>query len=147
MGMRCSEARCFRWVTGYRRANGAVVSISSVSAAISIFCGDSSSSVAFLVFLGRGVMESSKCRLLIWPKAIRLNGKVPIAAMTDGLGDARMAAVSKPSSLSMRAIPAFEGLVVVSVLFVIVNSLRVALRTKLFATSRVTPLVEVAVAG
>lgn len=109
-------------------AGARVVSICSVSAAISIFCGDSSSSVAFLVFFGRGVMESSKSRRLIWPKAIRLNGNVPIEVMPNGLGDARMAAVSKPSSPSMR-VPAFENLVI-SVLFVIVNSLRVALRNK-----------------
>jgi hypothetical protein len=68
----------------------------------------------------------SKSRRLIWPKAIRLNGNVPIEVMPSGLGDARMAAVSKPSSPSMR-VPAFENLVI-SVLFVIVNSLRVALR-------------------
>ena len=98
-------------------------------------------------FLRSQCGESSRCRRLMWPKAIRLNGKVPIAAMTNGLGDARIAAVSKPSSLSMKAIPAFEDLVIVSVLFFMVNSIRVALRTKLFTMSRVTPLVEVAVAG
>ena len=72
---------------------------------------------------------SSKSRRLIWPKAIRLNGNVPIEVMPNGLDDARMAAVSKPSSPSTR-VQAFEDLVI-SVLFVIVNSLRVALRTKL----------------
>jgi hypothetical protein len=106
---------------GYGRAPGSVVSICSVSAAISIFCGDSNSSVAFIVLFGRRVRMSSKCRRLIWPNAIRLKGNAPIAVMPNGLVDARMAAVSKPSSPS-GATPLLDGLVMVSVLFVMMNS-------------------------
>ena len=60
-------------------------------------------------------------RRLIWPNAIRLNGNAPIAVMPNWLVDARMAAVSKPSSPS-RATPLLDGLVMVSVLFVMMNS-------------------------
>jgi hypothetical protein len=56
---------------------------------------------------------SSKC--LVWPNAIRLNGNDPIAVMLDGPVDARMAAVGK-------LIPFLDGLVMVSVLFVMMNS-------------------------
>ena len=119
--MRCSEAQCFIMGGAYGRASGSVVSICSVSAAMSIFCGDSSSSVAFIVLFGRRVRVSSKCRRLIWPNAIRLNGNAPIAVMPNGLVDARMAAVSKPSSPS-RATPLLDGLAMVSVLFVMMNS-------------------------
>jgi hypothetical protein len=59
---------------GHGRAPGLAVSICSVSAVISICCVDSSASVAFVVLFGRRVRVSSKCRRLIWPKAIRLNG-------------------------------------------------------------------------
>ena len=78
-----------------RSAPGSVVSIGSVSAAISIFCGDSSSSVAFVVLFGRRVRVSSKCLRLMLPNAIRLTGNAPIAVMPNGLVDARITAVSK----------------------------------------------------
>ena len=106
---------------GFARAPGSVVSIGSVSAAISIFCGDSSSSVAFVVLFGRRVRVSSKCLRLIWPNAIRLTGNAPIAVMPNGLVDARITAVSKRSS-PLRATSLLDGLVMVSVLFVMMNS-------------------------
>ena len=124
-GSECSEAPCFMMGGGYGRAPRSVVPICLVSAAISISRGDSSSSVAFLAFFGRRVRVSSKCRRLIWPKAIRLNGNAPIAVMPNGPADARMAAVSDPmpSSPSMRAARFIDDLVMVSVVFVIMNSL------------------------
>ena len=117
-------------IRGYGRAPRArVVSICSVSAAIFDLLWRFELFGGIPCFLRSQVSFSSKCRRLIWPKAIRLNGNVPIAVMPNGLGDART--VSRPSSPSMSAIQAFEDLVIVSVLFVIVNSLGVALRTKL----------------
>jgi hypothetical protein len=54
-------------------------------------------------------------------QAIKLNGNVPIATMLNGLTEAKMAALSRPmsSSPSKEASPFLEGLVLVSVLFVI----------------------------
>ena len=121
-GSECSEAPCFMMGGGYGRAPRSVVPICLVSAAISISRGDSSSSVAFLAFFGRRVRVSSKCRRLIWPKAIRLSGNAPIGVTANGLGDARMAAISRPSYSSMRATLLLDGLVLVSVLFVMMNS-------------------------
>jgi hypothetical protein len=59
-------------------------------ATISISGGDSSSSVEFVIFLGRRVRNAEA---LIWPRAIGLNGNVPIAVMPNGLGEPRTATV------------------------------------------------------
>jgi hypothetical protein len=136
---------------GYGRAPGSFVSICSLSASISISGGGSSSSVAFIVLFGRRLRVSSKCRRLIWPNATRLNGNAPIAVIPNGLVDAKMAAVSRPSSPSMRETLLVDGLAMVSVLFVIMNSLclgsvGILFARSFFATSWVAPPIEVAAA-
>ena len=96
---------------------------------------------------------SSKCRRLIWPKAIRLNGNAPIVVIPNGPADARMATVSDPapSSPSMRATRFIDDLVMVSVVFVIMNSLLILVlwgfsSHEASSRRRVTPPVEVAAA-
>jgi hypothetical protein len=111
-----SVVGCGRRLVVYTMSSPAAANCST---ARSIFC--ESSKMAFVVLFGRRVRVSSKYQRLFWPNAIRLNGNAPIAVMPNWLVDARMAAVSKPSSPS-RARPLLDGLVMVSVLFVMMKS-------------------------
>jgi hypothetical protein len=150
-----SEPRpCLTVGGGYGRAAGLAVSGCSVSTVTSICHGDSNASVPFAVLVGRTVRVSSKCRRVIWPKAIRLNGNAPIVVMPNGPADARMGAASDPAPLSpsMRATRFIDDLVKVSVVFVIINppfdfgSVGILFARSFFATGVVTPPVEVAAA-
>jgi hypothetical protein len=76
--------------------------------------------VAFIVLFGREVSCRRNVGRPIWPKAIRLNGNDPIAVIPNGPVDARIAAVSKLSSPS-RTAPFLDGLVMLSVFFVMMN--------------------------